>query len=302
MESCEQIQNQIAFYLDDELHKDEIARLEAHLKTCVECHARFEQERQWLNTIRAIRPLYKTPLNLRHQIEQHLFNEPSESHIASSKLRRRIQNSLLPTSPTLSFNHWVMMAAIGLLLIALTIVWYGNVYKTLPQPSTFAMMAVDTHLRRLRGQLPLEIASDSPEKISSWFSGKISFALKLPNYQEVSGQEKLYNLEGARLVGFNNDYAAFVAYQMQHRPITLVVTSDKVAVPSGGEEIISKGLRFHYDVINELKVITWSDKGLTYALVSDLEERGQQSCMVCHTGTKDRDFIESLKPAKFKLK
>jgi hypothetical protein len=35
---------------------------------------------------------------------------------------------------------------------------------------------------------------------------------------------------------------------------------------------------------------------LTYALVSDLEERGQQSCLVCHAGTKDRDFIEGLRP------
>jgi hypothetical protein len=33
---------------------------------------------------------------------------------------------------------------------------------------------------------------------------------------------------------------------------------------------------------------------LTYALVSDLEERGQQSCIVCHQGAQD--FIEPLKP------
>ncbi len=156
-------------------------------------------------------------------------------------------------------------------------------------------MAVDTHLRRLRGQLPLEIISDSPELISSWFAGKVSFRLRLPNYQESSGQEKLYGLEGARLVAFNNDYAAYVAYRMRQRPITLVATANSVAMPSGGEEIVSKGLKFHYDSINGLKVITWADRGLTYALVSDLEERGQQSCLVCHAGTKDRDFIEGLK-------
>jgi hypothetical protein len=156
-------------------------------------------------------------------------------------------------------------------------------------------MAVETHLRRLRGQLPLEIISESPSMISDWFSGKVSFSLKLPNYQESSGQEKLYRLEGARLVAFNNDYAAYIAYKMKQSPITLVVTANSVAMPSGGEEIVSKGLKFHYDSINGLKVITWSDRGLTYALVSELEERGQQSCLVCHAGTKDRDFIEGLK-------
>jgi hypothetical protein len=98
------------------------------------------------------------------------------------------------------------------------------------------------------------------------------------------------------LVGYRNDYAAYVAYKMRMHPISLVVTSEVVAQPSGGEEIVSKGLTFHYDSIQGLKVITWSDRALTYALVSDLEERGQQSCLVCHQGTRDQDFIEDLKP------
>jgi hypothetical protein len=83
---------------------------------------------------------------------------------------------------------------------------------------------------------------------------------------------------------------------MKDQPISLVITSDSVARPSGGEQIASRGLRFHFNAIDGLKVITWSDRGLTYALVSDLEERGQQSCIVCHQGTKDQDFIEPLKP------
>src|SRR5207244_7937855 len=128
--------------------------------------------------------------------------------------------------------------------------------------------------RHLRGQLPFEIMSSSPEQISQWFSGKVPFGLKLPNYQESSGQEKIYQLEGARLVGFKKDYAAYIAYQMRSRPITLVVASNFVALPSGGEQVVSKGITFHCDSIDGLKVITCTDRGLTYALVSDLVERG----------------------------
>ena len=72
-----------------------------------------------------------------------------------------------------------------------------------------------------------------PEQISAWFAGKVPFSVKLPNYQEISGQEKLYKLEGGRLVGYKKDYAAYVAYQMQNQQISLVVTSDSVARPSG---------------------------------------------------------------------
>jgi hypothetical protein len=157
-------------------------------------------------------------------------------------------------------------------------------------------MAADTHLRHARGQLPLEITTSGPEQISEWFANKVQFSVRLPNYQDTSGQEKLYTLEGARLVGYKDDYAAYVAYQMRTRPISLVITSDAIARPSGGEEIKARGLTFHYDAIQGLKVITWSDRGLTYALVSDLDERGQESCVVCHQGAKDQDFIAPLKP------
>ena len=149
-------------------------------------------------------------------------------------------------------------------------------------------MAADTHLRHARGQLPLEVTSDAPEQISDWFRNKVSFSVKLPNYQDASGQQKLYQLEGARLVGYKDDYAAYVSYEMKMRPISLVITSDALAQATGGEEIKAKGLTFHYDSIHGLKVITWSDRGLTYALVSDLEERGQQSCIVCHQEHKIR--------------
>jgi hypothetical protein len=135
-----------------------------------------------------------------------------------------------------------------------------------------------------------------PEQISNWFAGKVSFLVKLPNYQESSGQEKMYRLEGARLVSYKNDYAAYVAYEMRTRPISLVVTSERVAEPTDGEQIVAKGITFHYNSIDGLKVLTWSDRGLTYALVSDFEERGQQSCLVCHQGIKDQDFIETLRP------
>lgn len=290
----------MAFYLDDELQGNERAAVETHLRACAPCREMLEGERRFLHTVRDARPLYRATPELLARVEE-VLSEAPKPHAAPPKLHQRIERSLSQTGPAarpLHLRGRLSIAAV-LTLALLSGIWslieYRNSVKP-RRPSEFAMMAVDTHQRYLRGQLPLEIASGVPEQISAWFAGKVSFGVKLPNYQEISGQEKLYHLEGARLVGYKNDYAAYVAYQMQRRQISLVVTSDSVACPSGGEEITSKGITFHYDSIEGLKVITWSDRGLTYALVSDLEERGQQSCIVCHQGTKDRDFIESLKP------
>ena len=84
--------------------------------------------------------------------------------------------------------------------------------------------------------------------------------------------------------------AAYIAYQMRSGPVSLVVTSDSVAVASGGVEVHSAKLSFHYRNVKRYKVVTWSAHGLTYALVSQEGNRTQQSCMVCHSALRDRDL------------
>lgn len=295
--NCKQIKEQIALYLDNELQGEEKTEVKLHLQKCSMCYQAYEQMKGLLNQISQAKPLYPTPKKLHQSIEKLLEDNPTP-YQASLKLQKRVLDILEPKGVLVkSYSKKVLVALAATLIIIVGSISYLIGYQSpvLDKPSEFALMGVDTHLRHQKGQLPLEINSNSTEEVSNWFTNKLSFGLKLPNYQESSGQEKLYQLEGARLVGFKKDYAAYISYQMQNRPITLVVTTSSVALPSGGEKIISKGLAFHYSVIDGLKVISWADKGLTYALVSDLAERGQQSCIVCHSGTADKDFINDLK-------
>lgn len=281
MTNCEDIHERLTLFLDNELQDDERLTIEAHVQSCASCRAFVDKELAFLNAIRGSKPLHVTPLALKARVANAVRGPGHVSH-AHSRLK------------------WIVpIAAAVLVLVSPVVVWRLTRQSNRSAngaPSAFALMAVESHLRHMRGQLPLEVESSNPQEISGWFANKVSFNVKLPSYQESSGQEKLYTLEGARLVGYQNDYAAYVAYRMKGCPISLVITSDAVARPSGGEQIASRGLRFHYNSIDGFKVITWSDRGLTYALVSDLDERGQQSCIVCHQGTKDQDFIEPLKP------
>lgn len=293
MKACEDIRGRLTLYLDDELRGAERAKVEAHLSQCESCDAIFSRELSFLKNVRESGSAGAASPELRAQVQRIMDGDskdtpPSMTTDQSSGHRRNLRR-----------NGIVAAAAVLLVLLLPVFVWRFPSDESAPAvraPSGFALMAADTHLRHIRGQLPLEMETASPEAISSWFMNKVNFSVKLPNYQESSGQEKLYELEGARLVGYQNDYAAYVAYQMKERPISLVITSASVARPSGGEEITARGLTFHYNAIDGLKVLTWSDRGLTYALVSDFEERGQQSCIVCHQGTKDQDFIAPLKP------
>lgn len=286
MNKCDDIRGRLTLFLDNELQGSERVSVEAHLTECESCASIFARELNFLRAVRECGSFYIASPELREKIRR--LVSPAETSVVPPRVRTDVR------------FRWVLAAAAAFLVLLLPIlirhfVRQGDTPST-RRPSQFALMAAETHLRITRNQLPLETKSANPQEISDWFTNKVDFSVQLPNYQESSGQDKLYTLEGARLVNFQNDYAAYVAYRMKTRPISLVITSDSVAKPSGGEEIASKGLLFHYNAIDGLKVITWSDRGLTYALVSDLEERGQRSCIVCHEGTKDRDFIEPLKP------
>ena len=250
----------IPLYLDDELQEGESLALETHVKVCPDCRAALDAEREFVAAIRKARPGYTAPKPLRESVAKLLQESCS---------RRRL------------LSPWPI-AACALLALGLAIFWYAAGKSFQAERSPFVDTAVKTHLRYVEGQLPLEILSDSPEKVSAWFAGKLGFNLKLPDYPQRPAEPKPYHVEGARLVGFKEDYAAYIVYRLKGHPISLLVTADSVAKPSGGEEIPWEGLRFHFQSVAGWKVLTWSDDGLTYALVSNLEERGQASCVVCH--------------------
>ncbi|HXV79185.1 MAG TPA: zf-HC2 domain-containing protein [Candidatus Binatia bacterium] len=258
--NSQHVLEQIPLYLDDELHEGEQLAVEKHVKDCADCRAALDDQRELISAVRNARPVCTVPPSLQACIER---------LVKRSEARQK-------------FAWQPLIAACALLLLVGSVVWFGVGNPFRRDRNSFVNVAVDNHLRYLSGQLPLEVFSDSPETISAWFIGKLRFNLKLPDYPQVPEELKPYQIEGARLVGFKENYAAYVVYRLKGHPISLLVTSRSVAQPSGSEEILWEGLRFYFQSVEGWKVLSWSDKGLTYALVSDLEERGQASCIVCH--------------------
>src|SRR6266404_5919750 len=189
MNQCDNIRTQIVFYLDDELQASEVKAREAHLIECDGCRELVDNERRFFTALRGSQPLSPASPELRARVERVLSDGPSPYN-APAELRVRIRRTLsqLGTSTTELVGARSAPLVIGLVTIVL-------------------LIGVNNHQRHLRGQLPLETTADAPEEISDWFAGKVPFRVTLPNYQESSGQEKLYELEGARLVGYRNDYA-----------------------------------------------------------------------------------------------
>jgi anti-sigma factor (TIGR02949 family) len=280
--TCDALRRLISPYLDGELVGEDRAEFEAHVRDCPACRSSLEQEQAVVRAIQEALPLYEAPLALRERVDRLV----RESAPAPSKRAAW-------AGPSLG-RPLVLAASLVAIGLAATALLREPKASPARAAGAFASLAVDTHLRHERGQLPLEVTSEAPADVSRFFEGRVPFHLTLPAYPVEPGEEKPYRLVGGRLVTFAGDYAAYVAYRMDERPISLLVTSADRVTPEGGEAVVQGGLTFHMESVSGLKVITWTDKGLTYALASDLAVTGSRSCMVCHGSAEERRKFEGL--------
>jgi anti-sigma factor RsiW len=188
------------------------------------------------------------------------------------------------------------------LVPALAVIIVGLLIARLPSSQTplsgskYAEFAASAHEQHAEGNLALDVRSESQQALNQWFKTKLPFELNLPVAPAVPGEERPYHLEGARLVQVGGKPAAFIAYQLQTGPASMMVTPESVAVASGGVKVAFKKVSFHYRTVKGYKVVTWSLHGLTYALVSQEGNGTQQSCMVCHSAMRDRDLSHTPTP------
>jgi anti-sigma factor RsiW len=278
MMGCAGVRQFVTAYVDGELVGEDRAAFEAHLGLCPSCRLLLDEEERTAAMLSEVQPRHEAPAALRQRVDALL-----------ARPRRRSK-------------PWRWLAAAAA-VAATAVMGWALLERRAPvdtrraeSASAFAAMAADTHLRYARGQLPLEVQSDRPERVSQWFSGRVPFHLALPDYPVGPGEEKFYRLEGGRLVSFRSDYAAYVAYRMDEEPISLLVTSAATVAPEGGSLVKSGALTFHVESVAGLKVITWSDNGLTYALASDVAVEASRSCLVCHGSAAEREKIERFPP------
>jgi anti-sigma factor RsiW len=202
-----------------------------------------------------------------------------------------------PPPPPRRFMRWLIPALALMVIVGVL----STIPPSRPTPlsgTKFAEFAVSTHRQHAQGSLALDVRSDSQQTLNEWFKTKLPFSLALPASPAAPGEERPYRLEGARLVQVRGKTVAYIAYQMQTGPASLVVTPDSVAVASGGIKVAFKKVSFHYRTVEGYKVVTWSLHGQTYALVSQEGNSTQRSCMVCHSAMRDRDLTHTPTPLR----
>jgi mycothiol system anti-sigma-R factor len=287
MKGCDDYCATIQIYLDRELSGQDLEDFPAHLEQCETCRTELEAEERLSALLHRSRPLYSAPDALRGRVMQTAESFRSTTAPAPDRRDKRIATILArPLQGAGRGAHPLAALAATILLVAASLLLIPRFLRQV-RADSYIETAVAAHRSFLNGGLPLEVQSGSPSVVTAWFAGKVPFTLRLPSSPEDLEHQQIYQLTGGRLVNYKNGYAALIAYQMQQQKISLLVSSSRSAVAAGGEKVPSGGIIFHNSKQADFNVITWSNHGLTYALVSSLPGSGRQSCMVCHQNMAD---------------
>ena len=287
MNSCDVCSENILLYLDRELSGLELGDFRAHLQTCDACREEVKAEEELSALLHRSRPLYLAPKGLRRKVMK-VTSVPlllsSHSPVRTRQYKNRVLQ--LPRQSASRQGYlWGATVATLLLVFAVLLLLPAIVQRS--SANNYIEAAIRAHRNFLNGSLPLEVQTDLPDVVTAWFVGKLPFEFRLPKAGSVSGRETAYKLTGGTRVSYRGGDAALVVYQMHKEKISLLIVSSKFAAAAGGEKVSSGGILFHYIKRAGFNVITWTNHGLTYALVSSLPGSGRQSCQVCHQSMVD---------------
>ena len=152
---CEAIRSQMFFYLDHELRDRELSDFEQHLESCIECRSLCDQERCLIESVRDSPPRHVASPELRDRITD-ILEQATEPYVAASPMRNRVQQILgfdqRNAAPRFAF-HGMRALAFLVAMLLFAGFWFFQLRQAMPTPSEFAMIAVDSHSRRIRNQL-----------------------------------------------------------------------------------------------------------------------------------------------------
>ena len=240
--SCQETQGLIHGYVDGELDLVRSLEIEKHIETCEVCSRAYRTQQSLKKAFSA------APLR---------FNAPAS-------LRTRIQSSLRKTEKAaparraaswLATWSWAGAAAVVLLAAVLGGI-LGHLVRVPATDQLVAQEIVSSHVRSLMAQHLADVPSSDQHTVKPWFNGKLDFS---PPVKDLANEG--FPLVGGRLDYLDNRPVAALVYQRAKHVINLFVWPS--TENSGDLTITRQG--YH--------VIHWTNQGMTYWAVSDLNEK-----------------------------
>lgn len=235
--NCQQTRELIDAYVDGELDLVKSLEIEEHLRNCETCAQAYERIR-----------------GLRSALTNNALRfEPS------TDFERRLRSTLRKqdgssAKPWLLRWSWLAFSAtvVGALLVVIVA---AGMFRRPSANDLVAQEIVSSHVRSMMANHLIDVESKDQHTVKPWFDGKLDFS---PPVKDLSQQG--FVLTGGRLDYIGNRPVAVVVYKRGQHPINLFVW------PSDGTAVSSQQASVHQGY----NLIRWSNEGMSYWVVSDL--------------------------------
>jgi anti-sigma factor RsiW len=241
-------------YSSQVLHGDKPAPVETesedarlHLEQCAACRQFFVAERGLSAVLRQHAPREAASSTLREQVLSRIAEE-------QQKAKRPTRWSFLRRRSALLVLALFLLA--GLIFAGL---WLRS--RHTQESEQLASILVDDHARYQSAAT--EVTSSEPEVVNAWFRDRVRFSVQPPHLADSS-------LVGGRLCNLRGHPAALVVYRKPQSMISLfVLDGSDIELPK--EHLIALEERPCFVTAERgYNVVMWKQRGLLYALVSDL--------------------------------
>ena len=231
--NCDDADILIHALLDGELDAGNARGVEAHIACCPKCAALIESYSEMQQKIVPDEFRFQAPAALRRRIEATLA-------VAPPRTDRRVMLKGFALGSALS-----AIAATGLVLMVLPIEENQHILSDL----------TSAHLRSLQAEHLTDVVSTDQHTVKPWFNGRLDVA---PPVIDLAG--KGFTLIGGRLDYLDGHAIGAIVYRRRQHVINLFVA----------QAIVEASTTASLSVVQGFNIWRWSDHGLNYWAVSDL--------------------------------
>lgn len=234
--SCQDNQGLLDAYLDGELDLAASLEVERHLEHCTGCQSRKARFEQLGQALRQPDLYARAPAGLDNRIRESLHTRDKQA------------------TPGLT-RGWLTAAAAVAALVICSFLLMRNSLRPAEEDLIKSEVA-SSHIRSLMANHLTDVLSSDQHTVKPWFNGKLDFTPVVTDLRE-----KGFPLIGGRLDYLDNRPVAALLYKRNQHPINLFEW------PAAA---VSKP---RTDTIRGYNIIHWSQSGMTFWAISDLNAR-----------------------------
>jgi anti-sigma factor RsiW len=236
--TCQDMQPLMHGYLDGELDLVRNLEMEGHLRTCPACAQALANYRSLQGALQNNAFYFKAPSSLATRIRSSLGKTPSRTR-------------------TLRIRTWATLGAIAAsIVIIFALGWIAT--RDYSAKDLLVREIISSHVRSLMATHLTDVPSSDQHTVKPWFKGQRDFS---PPVKDLSKED--FTLVGGRLDYVGDRPVAALVYQRRKHFVNLFIWPSTPDSARGPVPLTRQG--YH--------LIHWTEGGLTYWAVSDLNEK-----------------------------